>query len=167
MLAKVSRSELSDGDNLISNFWNLEAIGITDSESPNSAIVEDPAEHYFESTVQFEDGRYHVKLPWKVDHPELPTKEDLAVSRLKISLRRLKGSPDLLRTYQADLQDHMERDFVEAVPADELEGQPGATHYLTHHPVVRSDKVSTKIRSVFDASSGKPSLNYCLESGPN
>ena len=167
MLAKVSRSELSDGDNLISNFWNLEAIGITDSESANSAIVEDPAEHYFESTVQFENGRYQVKLPWKVDHPELPTNEDLAVARLKILLRRLKGSPDLLRQYQAHLQDHMERDFVEAVPADELEGQPGATHYLTHHPVVRSDKVSTKIRSVFDASSGKPSLNYCLESGPN
>ena len=90
MLAKVSRSELSDGDNLISNFWNLEAIGITDSESANSAIVEDPAEHYFESTVQFENGRYQVKLPWKVDHPELPTNEDLAVARLKNSTSTLE-----------------------------------------------------------------------------
>jgi hypothetical protein len=61
----------------------------------------------------------------------------------------------------------MERDFVEAVLADELAGQLGATHYLPHNPMVRSDKVSTKIRSLFDASSGKPLLNNCLESGAN
>jgi hypothetical protein len=32
---------------------------------------------------------------------------------------------------------------------------------------VRNDKVSTKIRSIFDVSSGKPLLNSCLETEPN
>ncbi|GBM18018.1 hypothetical protein AVEN_238407-1 [Araneus ventricosus] len=42
-------------------------------------------------------------------------------------------------------------------------------HYLPHRPVVKQQG-TTKVHPVFDASSrqvGSPSLNQCLESGPN
>ena len=45
----------------------------------------------------------------------------------------------------------------------------GEVHYLAHHPVVRQDKQTTKVRVVYDASAkknGGPSLNDCLYSGP-
>lgn len=42
--------------------------------------------------------------------------------------------------------------------------------YLPHHPVVREDKATTKIRPIFNAlarTKGGLSLNDCLEVGPN
>ena len=52
---------------------------------------------------------------------------------------------------------------------DEDTGTPGEVHYLPHHPVVRVDRETTKVRPVFDASAkdGGPSLNECLYTGPN
>ncbi len=46
---------------------------------------------------------------------------------------------------------------------------PEQVHYLphhavVHHAVVRSDKTTTKLRIVYDASAG-PSLNECLHKG--
>ncbi|XP_064475284.1 uncharacterized protein LOC135389165 [Ornithodoros turicata] len=46
----------------------------------------------------------------------------------------------------------------------------GPVFYLPHRDVFRPDKASTKVRIVFDASSSAsdcPSLNDCLEVGPN
>ena len=41
-------------------------------------------------------------------------------------------------------------------------------HYLPHHGVIRSDKATTKLHVVYDASSNTsgPSLNECLYKGP-
>ncbi len=41
---------------------------------------------------------------------------------------------------------------------------PERVHYLPTHAVVRSDKTTTKLRIVYDASAG-PSLNECLHKG--
>ena len=46
---------------------------------------------------------------------------------------------------------------------------PGEVHYLPHHPVIRSDKTTPKLRIAYDDSSAKegPSLNQCLETEAN
>ena len=49
-------------------------------------------------------------------------------------------------------------------------GVPGKMHYLPHRPIVRSNRETTKVRPVFDASSkekGGRSLNDFLYSGPS
>ena len=47
--------------------------------------------------------------------------------------------------------------------------EPGKAHYLRHHPVVKENRETSKVRIVFDGSSkykGEPSVNELLESGP-
>ena len=48
-------------------------------------------------------------------------------------------------------------------------GKLGETHYIPHHPVIRHDKINTKIDKVFDASARNngPSLNDCLYKRPH
>ena len=47
-------------------------------------------------------------------------------------------------------------------------GKKGETHYLAHHPVIREDKDTNKLRIVLDASARTfgPSLKECLYKGP-
>ena len=47
-------------------------------------------------------------------------------------------------------------------------GRVGKVHYIPHHPAVRLDMATTKLRVVYDASarSNGPSLNDCLYAGP-
>ena len=50
----------------------------------------------------------------------------------------------------------------------ESSGEVGEVTYLPHHAIVREDKLTTKVRSVYDASAKNkgPSLNECLYKGP-
>lgn len=59
-----------------------------------------------------------------------------------------------------------DEEIIELVPENEIDFE---SHYLPHHDVVKMES-TTKIRPVFDASAnvkGYPSLNQCLEKGPN
>jgi hypothetical protein len=118
------------------------------------------------SSTTFEDGRYKVSLPWKEFHGPLPHNYHLSLRRLKSLLRRLKQTPNLLKEYDSIIRDQMESGIVESVAEPNL--TPNQVHYLPHHAVVRSDKSTTKLRIVYDASarSDGPSLNDCLHKGP-
>ena len=69
--------------------------------------------------------------------------------------------------YNNIFKDYLDNGIKERVdfPPDNKE----LVHYLPHHPVVRENKETTKVRVVFDASSKmktQPSLNDVLHSGP-
>jgi hypothetical protein len=145
-------------DDRLKSFWELEAFGIL---GPERSIHDE-----FESSIRFVDGRYEVELPWKEAHPPLPDNYQLCVRRLYGLLKRLKHDPDILREYNATIQDQLRQGIVEVVEPSEEEIQK--IHYLPHHAVVRRSKETTKVRVVYDASarSDGPSLNECLHTGP-
>ena len=140
----------------LQSFWELESLGFLDEEK---TLYDE-----FISTVMFQDGRYKVPLPWKDLHKPLPDNYLLCVIRLRGLLRRLSHEPGVLRQYNATIEDQLAKGIIEPVPTD----TQNVVHFLPHHGVVRTDKSTTKLRVVYDASAemSGPSLNECLYKGP-
>ena len=81
---------------------------------------------------------------------------------------RLKTEPVLLQEYDNVIRQQLRTGIIEEVSEPtKLEG----TYYLPHHGVVRREKLTTKVRVVFDGSarhgSSSLSINKRLEKGPN
>ncbi len=142
-------------------FWNLETIGICE---PNVKSDSDIAMDKFNKTVQIVNGRYEVAWPWKDDHPDLPTNYSLAYNRFCSLSKKLAKNPDMLKKYDAIIQEQVKLGIVEKVTEKSKEGQ--LKHYIPHHPVETPSKATTKVRIVYDASSKlrkeNKSLNECL-----
>ena len=158
-------------DTLISSqlkaFWEIESLGIT-KEEPSDPDEEEALQR-FENTTQFKNGRYAVELPWRHEKPELPDNYRIAKRRFEGLKRRLRADVVFYQRYNEVMEDYLQQGIVEEV----IEGECSTSnlkYYLPHHAVLREDKLTTKMRVVFDASSheaGCPSLNNCLLTGPN
>jgi hypothetical protein len=82
--------------NQLEKFWKLESIGIVSEESsPHSNYLRE----YQEKCITFKKGRYSAMLPWKPDHPTLPTNYNIAKRRTQNTIYRLKQPPEMLKNY--------------------------------------------------------------------
>jgi len=145
-------------DVALEQYWKTETMEY-DDVAINNDLLKDP--------VPMPNGRYQVSFPWKPGKIMWSSYENEALNRLKFVLKRLK-SEKLLSEYDEIIKNYVKNDIAEKVPKQETGGQ---IRYLPHHPVVRRDKSSTKVRSVLDASakrgSNDLSLNDCLYEGDN
>jgi hypothetical protein len=157
----VLRVEAScDADENLKRFWELESMGINPRE--------ESVQTRFTQEIVFKNGRYEVSLPWREGHQALPDNYVPCVRRLYGLLRRLKHEPELLQEYNKIICDQLSNGIIEEAP--EMAESLGKVHYLPHHPVVRRDKTTTKLRVVYDAScfeGDAPSLNQCVHVGPS
>ena len=146
------------------NFWSLETIGISADEEP----VVDSVQAHFTASVTRSEDRYSVSLPWKEGmKPKLLSNRACAAKRLQSLSLRLNRDEELRAAYDTFFLDMLKQGIVEEVPETE---PPGPVFYLPHHPVVKTQSTSTKVRPVFDASCkgyNGVSLNDCMETGPN
>ena len=151
-------------DATLRSFWELESMGVNTDETAH------PALDRFTSSIRMKDNRYEVSLPWREGHDPLPTNYELSRKRLTGLLRRLRQTPEILKEYDSIIRTQLQEGIVELVREDAAADRaiPPTQHYLPHHPVIRQDKDSTKVRVVYDASSKSvgPSLNDCLHVGP-
>lgn len=148
----------------ISDYWSLEAIGITDDPESND---DQKAIDDFERNICMENGRYQVSLPWNDRVPDLQSNFALCKGRLKSLIRRIGYDDYLWSTYTKTIEDQVKKGVVEPV-SDSSEGQ--AIHYIPHHAVVEPERETTKVRVVYDGSAkakrAHVSLNECLYRGP-
>ena len=98
-------------------------------------------------------GRYEVKMPWKEQHPLLPDNYGLARNRFNQLLLKLSKDRQLLLEYDELIKNQLKSGAVELVQTDSFP-ETGRVHYtcIPHHPVIRRDKDTTKVRIVYDAS---------------
>ena len=160
----------------VSKFWEVEDLGVSDKPSDNDVDdteVPDIAEKIsdeFKNGVTFDSDakRYSTTLPKRCDLDILPDNYSLSASRVISTLKKLKAIPEQLKEYDNIIRTQESRGQIERV--DMKENPFTVCHYLPHRGVVREDRETTKMRIVFDASAkrkGHPSLNECLETGPN
>jgi hypothetical protein len=152
----------------VDQFFKLEVAGI--DGDPVISDDQKAMDSYAQST-RFVDGRYEVSFPW-IEEKKclLPTNEGLAKGRMRSLAKRLEQDPRLLQGYESTIQYQLEKGIIERVPGEEVKRPKNLVHYLPHHPVVRPDHTTTKVRIVFDASAkakrSDPSLNECMYRGP-
>ena len=151
---------------ILPRFWELHSLGIADSFK-----VEDEVLRHFNESVSFneQEGRYTVQLPWKQDRPSLPSNLGLCKKRLRAFVGRLGKNPEQLVNYDQIIHSQLKEGFIEK--AENPYRHTGTLHYIPHHPVIKEERVTTKMRIVYDASarisSDAPSLNDCLHAGPS
>ena len=152
-----NRADSLSGDAFVSNedqqltdvlhkFWSTESIGIFEET--------DVGGKEFLSDVKYDEtkSRYQVRLPWKEGCLPESSGYPQCAKRLEHVYSRLKTEPVLLQEYDNVIRQQLRTGIIEEVSEPtKLEG----TYYLPHHGVVRREKLTTKVRVVFDGSAWK------------
>jgi len=137
--------------------WELEVLGIRQSEinSTNDTVID-----FFHRTTRFENNRYFVKFPHRVENLKLPTLFRMCVARL---MHSLKSEDKAVLLYMDEtIKKQLSLGIVEKAPRDSRY----CVHYNPQQPVVKEDK---EVRTVYDASTKQKSgqsLNELLHAGP-
>ena len=160
-------------------FWNCEKIG---TENVKNDVIKNSIDsfvkneftnnenfenHIFKSfceNIKFADGNYEVKLPFIQGNKIIGDTYLLAKNRLKKITQHFYGNKVVLCKYNI-IEYQKQKKITEKVPENNLIEK---CYYLPHHTVIRPQKLNTKIRMVFDASSkcgGEKSLNESLYPG--
>lgn len=131
----------------LEKFWNLESLGVTkkETQSTNEQSFYDTNE----SSIEFQNGIYIAKLPWKDDFDELPSNYQITEIRTERMINRWRKDQDTLRVYGEIMADQQKRGFIKKI--DSEQSTENKVHYITHHSV-KKDSLTTPIRIVFDCS---------------
>ncbi|XP_021943783.2 uncharacterized protein LOC110842357 [Folsomia candida] len=151
----------------LSALWDLDTLGISDTiqkatQDEHEAKVK---EEFQKNLERDRDGRYVVKLPWLTESMRIPDNRNVAMKRLESTSTRVVTKGEF-ENYDNIFRAWEKEGIIERLDREE---KPTG-HYLPHRPVFKPESLTTPVRPVFDAScrvGNYPSLNQCLEKGPN
>ena len=121
VLRVESGPTLKDLDKRLSSFWDLESLGVTDTE--------DAVHEQFSSIVVLCDGCFEISLPWK--HLFLTTYSSINKD-CTAYFKQLKQTPDILKEYDHIIQQQLQNGIIEVVEDPHTLTQD-RIHYLPHH----------------------------------
>ena len=136
----LTRSVSTDYEQLCS----LDVLGLADKPENNQGTV---YQEFKEQLQRNEAGWYETKLPWKANHPELPTNEAGSRRRLQQLVKRLERDGNY-EDYDSIIQEQLQSGVIERAPTE----PKGKEYYIPHKGVSKKDAESTKLRVVYDAS---------------
>lgn len=155
-------------ENLVKQFWEQENI-----PDNSEAFQEDICENLFKNSIQHIHNRFQVKLPLKQSIEKLNLGDSFSMSFKRFLNLEKKFSKDnnLFRDYSKFISEYVHLGHAKIISSNvqqeniDLEN----SYFLPHHPVIKQDSVSTKLRVVFDGSmrtKNKISLNDMMHKGP-
>ncbi|GFV86331.1 uncharacterized protein TNCV_1468941 [Trichonephila clavipes] len=152
----------------LSEFWNLENLGI-EAEVSDEENIDNDIMSEFEAGISYQNKRYKVKFSWKPNMKTLlENNEEIARKRFLKLRSRFKNDSSLFEDYKLVVNNYLSEKIIERVSFEE--NLKHNIFYLPHRAVIRTDKTTSKLRIVFDASShakSQLSLNDCLHTGLN
>lgn len=148
----------------LEKFWNLEEVPSKKFLSPDDKECE---QIFTATTTRNDNGSYAVDLPFKQTPDNLGNSFVIAKRRFSMLENKFLKYPQLRDKYDDVIRDYLDKGIISLVPPEEY-STPGFC--LPHHPVIRNDKSTTKIRQVLDGSCKSDSglsLNDILHTGCN
>jgi hypothetical protein len=162
----VSLGIQSTSDEAARHLWDLETIGIRETQGRVLSSTDAAILSQFHDTYHLQEGRRVVSLPRKVN-VRFSNNRQTSENRFHALVRKLQTSDTFKSMYYDLMLDYIRKGQVELAPTPEAQEN---VYYLPHHAVKKQQGSIIKWRIVFDASSheyGSPSLNEALEMGPN
>nr|XP_049692272.1 uncharacterized protein LOC126053679 [Helicoverpa armigera] len=146
-------------------FWNIEEVPSKCFMSPAELECE---QLYASSVSRDASGRYCTALPFCKNPDSLGNSYAVAYRRF-IHLENTKlRDPALRDSYNKIIKEYLDQNYLTEIKSSSSDKSVG--YYIPHHPVIRDDKQTTKVRIVLDASAKSHngvSLNDLLHTGPN
>ena len=140
----------------------LDVLGLRDSADQDQRVI---FEEFKERLTRSPEGWYETILPWKPNHPDVPSNKENSLRRLQKLNRKLECDC-LTKDYDDIIKEQLAEGVIEKAPPV---SQP-KEFYIPHKSVIQKSAETTKMRIVYDASSratpNSPSLNDCLYPGP-
>lgn len=174
-LCLISIEETNQIDSL--NSLNDRVKQLCELEKVEESVTRTPEEERCETlfqttTTTFNDGRYMVRLPFRV-HPStsnfLGDSYKIAEYRYMKLEQKLNKNPELCSEYTKYINAFIDSEHLRPATIEEINDTQNS-YFMPHHAVCKEESTSTKLRVVFDAScktTNGLSLNDQLLVGPN
>lgn len=167
-MAQVSLHLNNHSDQLIARFWEQEELPTKPVLTPDQRYCE---QLFKDTTTQDENGRYIVQLPInKESINKIGNSFNTAFKCLLQLESKFDKDPNLAQQYKQFIHEFIDLGHAEIIEGDFKSNNSFPTFFLPHHAIIKPDSISTKLRTVFNASAQSStgvSLNDALYEGPN
>ncbi|XP_045449094.1 uncharacterized protein LOC123657615 [Melitaea cinxia] len=132
-------------DTQLRQFWELEeTFAPRDTHSEDERACE---QHFVNNTTRTIDGRFVVRIPFKISPDKLGETYSQAERRFLALEKRLVRNPEYKKLYCDFIHEYIRLGHMK------LADNYGKPHYIMpHHGVLREHSTTTKLRVVFDGS---------------
>lgn len=148
-----------DIDYNLKNFWECDNLGIHN--------IENNTEQFFkETTTRDIYGRFVVRLPFKTETKNISNTQDIAFKRLRQIQKRMQADKKFAEQYTNAINEYIKTGHL--IPLTKQQQQTQG-YYIPHHAIIKEERITTKVRIVYDASATGDtgiSLNNSLQIGP-
>ena len=107
------------------------------SKNPPEEVGHSQEDRRFLKTVsngnKLTSGRYEIPLPFRQSQVDLPNNREQAAKRAPWQRRKMVQKAQYRNDYVAFINDITDKGYIEKVPEESVEADPGKVWYIPHH----------------------------------